>query len=662
VLHTFSFLFLTVGFLVLVFTALGKDAPLARTLGALCAIVITLRYAWWRLSSTIPEYHSFLQNVWTHGFLFLEMCAILSAVLFYFFLSQSVSRSQAADAAQNSDLLHAPTDIFIATYNESRDILERTVVGALAVDHPDFRVWLLDDGDRPWVREMAASLGIHYVSRSKGKHAKAGNINHGVEIALSTGRRPRFMLLLDADFVPHRIILKRTLGLFEDPTVGIVQTPQHFVNSDPVQSNLLLAKVWPDEQRFFFNVYLPAKDAWGTAFCCGTSAVLRVDAFLAAGGMATATVTEDMLTSFAFRERGYRTIYLNERLSLGLASESLAEFITQRTRWCLGSLQQIYTRWSFLGSARLGFLNRLGFFDTIVYWIFLAPFKILVMLAPLVYWFAGTAAIRADAADLFLYLAPVLAANLVFMHYAGMNMGLPGVSDVTGLLTAFPVCRTALTALVRPFGRTFKVTAKGLTSSGWTIHWRLMIPFVVLALLNVLGIALHASRFSSAHGESGYTITVVWSLIDVAILGLAAVACVEPPRRRRDERFETGEGAVILLRSALGNPPTLLAGELINLSLGGALVRYRGPSRAEDWKDLAGPAELVLQSKADRQDLSLPFTVVDRQGTMLRLQFHEEEWIRHALIRKLFTGDYHRDVAEIRPAAVMLTLARNLVS
>ena len=84
--------------------------------------------------------------------------------------------------------------------------------------------------------------------------------------------------------------------------MAIVQTPQHFFNPDPIQSSLLGAKAWPDEQRFFFNYLLEAKDAWGAAFCCGTSAVVRVSALEAIGGMATETVTEDMLTTFKLKE------------------------------------------------------------------------------------------------------------------------------------------------------------------------------------------------------------------------------------------------------------------------------------------------------------------------------------------------------------------------
>ena len=39
-------------------------------------------------------------------------------------------------------------DVLIPTYNEDLSIIERSIVGALALDHPRIRVWLLDDGRR----------------------------------------------------------------------------------------------------------------------------------------------------------------------------------------------------------------------------------------------------------------------------------------------------------------------------------------------------------------------------------------------------------------------------------------------------------------------------------------------------------------------------------
>ena len=81
--------------------------------------------------------------------------------------------------------------------------------------------------------------------------------------------------MLDADFVPFFNFVSRALSLFKEPSVGIVQTPQHFFNPDPIQSNLAISEVFPDEQRFFFDIIMPSKDAWELAFCCGTSSIIR---------------------------------------------------------------------------------------------------------------------------------------------------------------------------------------------------------------------------------------------------------------------------------------------------------------------------------------------------------------------------------------------------
>jgi cellulose synthase (UDP-forming) len=323
-LAAFAPTLLTVGALLGLAAILGRNSKSGRVLSAVFCIVLSLRYVWWHGTAGMPVGQGPVQQAW--------------AWIFYF-----LHRSAEADAHKNSPPHAAPVDVFIATYNESAEILERTIVGAKGIDHQDLRVWVLDDGARPWVKELATELGALYVQRIKGRHAKAGNVNNGLKHALTTGRRPEFILLLDAAFIPSRIILKRTLGLFDSPDVGIVQTPQHFFNPDPTQSNLLCATVWPDEQRFFFETLLPSKDAWGAAFCCGTSAVFRVKALEAASGLATETVTEDMLTSFKFEEHGYRTILLNEPLSIGLAPEGLQDYVSQRARWCLGAIQQIYT-------------------------------------------------------------------------------------------------------------------------------------------------------------------------------------------------------------------------------------------------------------------------------------------------------------------------------
>ena len=639
-------LLVTCSFLFLLFVSLGRTSPVARALGAAVCIFVALRYMYWRILFSSPLDQNLIQTIWARLFLAFECGTIVSVMLVQFFLSRSSNRSAIADARAMSPLRNAPTDVFIATYNEEIDILERTIVGAMAIDHPDLRVWVLDDGARAWVADLARELGAHYVSRVKGKHAKAGNVNNGLKEALKVGRRPEFILMLDADFVPSRRILQRTLCLFEEEDVGMVQTPQHFFNPDPVQSNLLCSKVWPDEQRFFFNVLMPGKDAWGAAFCCGTSCVSRVAALEACGGIATETVTEDMLTTFKLEQHGYRTIFLNEQLSLGLAPEGLREFTTQRARWCLGAMQQIFTPWSFFTVKRLSFINRLAFFDTVLYWCTGSSFKLLAMLAPILFWFTGTCVIRATGDDVIYWLVPFIAANLIFMYFVTDNRLLPIMTDINQLLTAFTICRTVSSAMVKPFGRPFQVTAKGISTDRVIVQWDLFLRLAGIAALTFAGVLIHLPAFSPRRSVDGYGVTVFWSLINITVLSLAALACVELPKRRRDDRFETNESAVIRLDGELD-----LGCNLQDLSLGGALVK-----RESGWRNLVGPAALVL----DGGNLVLPVTVVRRDGTTAALNFLPDPALRRALIVKLYTGGYNREVERIKMLHVFSVLAKTL--
>jgi cellulose synthase/poly-beta-1,6-N-acetylglucosamine synthase-like glycosyltransferase len=94
------------------------------------------------------------------------------------------------------------------------------------------RVWVLDDGQRPWLEALCASKGAHYLTRPDNHHAKAGNINHALDFLRDQPDPPEFVAIFDADFVPHGQFLWRTIPLFHDPSVGLVQTPQHFFNRD----------------------------------------------------------------------------------------------------------------------------------------------------------------------------------------------------------------------------------------------------------------------------------------------------------------------------------------------------------------------------------------------------------------------------------------------
>jgi hypothetical protein len=173
-------------------------------------------------------------------------------------------------------------------------VLEKSIVGSLALDYPKFTVHVLDDGNREWVKDLCERVGARYIARPDNLDKKAGNHNY----ALARTHAP-FIAVFDADFVPYRNFLWRTLGLFAEPDVGIVQTPQAFFNVDHFQNNLLLQNVMMDELRFFYNHIMPCRDAWGVAFYCGSAAVLRREAIETIGGIVGGLAIEDIVTSMA---------------------------------------------------------------------------------------------------------------------------------------------------------------------------------------------------------------------------------------------------------------------------------------------------------------------------------------------------------------------------
>lgn len=166
-------------------------------------------------------------------------------------------------------------DVFVTTYNEPVPLVRATAEAARDLRYPH-RTCVLDDGDRPEMRAACAEVGVDYFVRTeawvgKNRHAKAGNLINA--LYLTTGE---FLLVLDADQVPHPELLERVLGYFVDPNVAFVQTPQAFGNvpeGDPFGS----------EAPLFYGPIQAGKDGWNSGFFCGSNAVLRREALMQMG-------------------------------------------------------------------------------------------------------------------------------------------------------------------------------------------------------------------------------------------------------------------------------------------------------------------------------------------------------------------------------------------
>jgi cellulose synthase (UDP-forming) len=146
---------------------------------------------------------------------------------------------------------------------------------------------------------------------------------------------------------------------------------------------LAIRRSLPDEQRFFFDIIMPSRDAWNAAFCCGSNSVTRRAALEAIGGaLPTQSITEDMLLSMALLRKGYVTRYLCERLAFGLAPETVDAFFVQRQRWARGAVQILYLAGGPLGRG-LTLMQRLLFLPT--HWLSLGLRSLIAIIAPIVF-------------------------------------------------------------------------------------------------------------------------------------------------------------------------------------------------------------------------------------------------------------------------------------
>ena len=524
---------LAAGFCLLLATA-RPDRPALRAAVFAAVALLGWRYMAWRFAETLPDPGWTVDFAVSAAFAALEAGTLLSGSIAFLVLSRTLDRSPEADrhAGWWGQAPAPRVDILIATYNEEAAILERTIIGAMAVSHPNRRVWVLDDGRREWLGVMCGRLGARHLTRADNSHAKAGNINAAFAVLRALEEPPDFVAVLDADFVPHTDFVSRAIALFHDPAVGLVQTPQHFFNPDPIQHNLGIGSAYPDEQRFFFDHIQKSRDAWSISFCCGTSSMMRWRALEAIGGFPTDSVTEDFLVTLRLREEGWKTVYLAEALTEGLAPEGLGEYITQRGRWCLGLMQIVRGPMGPLARNRLRPIDRLGLVDAFLYWATTYPFRLACLAVPLLYWFFGVTAVNAPPDGVLAYFLPFYAASLGALNWVSGGLVLPVLNDVSQILGAFEITKAVAIGLAKPKGHKFKVTAKGGSRDRVVVQWTLIRPLAAVFLLTVAGLLFSGATdivFDRDAGD-GKWIILFWTLYNLAVLAVSISVCVELPR------------------------------------------------------------------------------------------------------------------------------------
>jgi len=515
----------------LVLPLLSPSSKAWRAVVLIPIAIVLVCYAKWRFLDTLAEFEMSAAVVWQYLFFATEMIVVVYAIWQCITLIRYTDRTAHCDAlvnSKNSDH-SASVDLFIPTHSESAGILKDTITAAKNDQHADLTIWICDDGDRNWLRELCRSERVNYLNRpgTQPLRTKAANLHWSIPHGQAD-----YIVCLDADFQLAPSFTTRLTSFFSDQRIALVQAPQHFRNLDPVQRNLYSSSAWTEEQRFFFDVSLPSRDAWGNALCVGSCWAARRSVVEEMGGFPVNSIVEDVYFGYRVKSLGYETVYLNEKLATGLAAEDTPSYVGQRTRWCLGAMALLGDSQGPLRSRGLSLPDRLFYFEIPFYWM-THIHLLLLLIAPAVYGFFGYNVFNCTTEELFTILLPKNILLCAGFYWISRGRCMPIITPVQKTLTVFQVVPAIFRGLFIPKNIEFNVTRKDIAHKERTIHWRLAAPFIVVGVLTVLAIIKTFSQNYSEFYWSDYSAyNALLSAYSLVAVFLCCLVCVDKPLKR----------------------------------------------------------------------------------------------------------------------------------
>ena len=532
--HPALSLYLLLG-LWLVLPLLSSERSCWRAAVLLPLIPIQLFYFYWRYSETIEPLELSPDVLWQYLFFSTESMVIVYSLWQCITLVRFTNRTAECDRLVeiSSAKCSESVDLYIPTYSESPAILKETIAAAKKVNHSNVTLWICDDGNRQWLRKLCELENVRYLSRpvTDPIRTKAANLRWSIPHGSAN-----YIVCIDADFQLDPDCVTRLTSFFENPEIGLVQAPQHFRNLDPVQRNLLGGAAWTEEQRFFFDVSLASRDAWGNTLCVGSCWASRRSLIDEMGGFPQNSIVEDVYFGYRIKSLGYRLVYLNEKLATGLAAEDTPSYVVQRTRWCLGALTLLSDPHGPLRTKQLSLSDRLFYLEIPFYWI-THLHLMLLLLAPSVYGLFGYNVFNCTTEELFTIVIPKNILLCAAFYWVSNGCCMPLITPVHKTISIFHTVPAIFRGAFYPKGARFEVTRKDISHSGRTFHWKLAAPFIAIGVLTVVATAKTFTQNYSAFYWSDYSAyNALLSTYSLITIFLCCLVCVDKPLRHDELR------------------------------------------------------------------------------------------------------------------------------
>lgn len=281
------------------------------------------------------------------------VCLVL--VFFYSILQLSLSiayarnrkkKTQEVKPVFNPDTALTVT-IQLPMFNEEY-VAERIIEACAQFDYPrdKFDIQVLDDSTDETkdiiaakVAEVAArGIQIEHIHRVDRTGYKAGALD-----AAMNKVKGEFIAIFDADFVPEKDWLQKTMPYFEGKdNVGVVQTRWGHLNKD----YSLLTEL----QAFGLNGHFAAEQGGRNAAghfinFNGTGGIWRKKCIESAGGWEHDTLTEDLDLSYRAQLRGWKFVYLEDVVAPAELPITMSALKAQQHRWMKGGAECFIKMW-----------------------------------------------------------------------------------------------------------------------------------------------------------------------------------------------------------------------------------------------------------------------------------------------------------------------------
>lgn len=224
------------------------------------------------------------------------------------------------------------------------------------------------------------------------------------------------------------------------------------------------------------------------------------------------SVTEDVVTGYRMHNRGWRSVYcITKRDAFrGSAPINLTDRLHQVLRWATGSVEIFFSRNNaFLASRRLKFLQRLAYLNVGIY-PFTSMFLIVYCFLPALSLFSGQFIVQNLEVKFLVYLLTIticlIGLAILEVKWSGVELEqwwrneqfwlISGTSAhlaavVQGLLKVIAGIEISFTLTTKSSGDENDDIYADLYLVKWTA---LMIPPIVIAMVNIIGIAFAFSR------------------------------------------------------------------------------------------------------------------------------------------------------------------------